>query len=78
MAVKWQKVLCRGETGCCQRDSLLSADALLRLTKGGRDIGSASSSAADSGGEESKAGTEWRREASLRAESLSMKSLRGL
>lgn len=34
MAIKRQKVLCRGETGYCQRDSLLSADALLRLTKG--------------------------------------------
>lgn len=71
MAIKQQKVLCRGETGCCQRDSLLSADALLR----GRDIGSASSSAADRVGEESKAGTEWRREASLRAGSLSMKRI---
>lgn len=78
MAIKQQKVLCRGETGCCQRDSLLSADALLRLKKRGRDIGSASSSAADRVGEESKAGTEWRREASLRAGSLSMKKLRGL
>lgn len=56
----------------------LSADALLRLTKGEEILAQPHQAQRTEEERSRKAGTEWRREASLRAESLSMKSLRGL